>query len=117
VGAWAVVVGVVVAGAVVGVEVPEDEEVPEVVVVRVVADVEEPVPEDVEVVGLGVVSAVAAVPGISLDTTSPVAAVAAMASTVTPLVIRRTRSPARSRRAGPGQAGSPRCRVGRTPLP
>jgi hypothetical protein len=81
--------------------VPEDpdavaDDVPELVV-GVVCDV----PDEVEVPG-EVVPAVADVPGISLDTTSPSAAVAPAATIMTAFEVRRTRALATSRRFAPG---------------
>lgn len=115
-----VVVGAVVAdvAAVVGVvpvaaeldDVPDDQEVdaPEAVVevCAEVAEDEEPVPDGDDGVELTVVGAAAAVPGISLDTMRPTAAVAPVARMAAALDRRRTRAPARSRRVDPCALGS-----------
>jgi hypothetical protein len=61
----------------------------------------DPDPNDAEVDVLRVVTAFAVVPGISLDTRSPIAAAAPVATKTTARDVRRTRAPARSRRLAP----------------
>ncbi|MDR3647610.1 MAG: hypothetical protein P4L20_00855 [Acidimicrobiales bacterium] len=98
-----VVVGVVV-GVVVTVVVGVEEDAPDEDVEAVPDEGVEPVPDEVDAGELAVVAAVAVVPGISLETTIPSVAAAAVARMATPRDKRRTRAPAISRRAGPGPA-------------
>ncbi len=94
-----VVVGVVV-GVVVAVVVGVEADAPDEDVEAVPED--EPAPDEVDAGELAVAAAVGVVPGISLETTIPSVAAAAVARMATPRDKRRTRAPASSRRAGPG---------------